>query len=191
MTKTKDVLIEVARRLFAEKGKERTTMNDIALESKKGRRTIYTYFSTKEDIFLSVIERELRDLLDALIFIEKKNISADEKLKEYIFVRLDKFKEIIERNGTLKASFFKDAVAVEKARRNLDLKEIQLLKRIFESGIKENIFVLKDPQWAAELTLHLLRGIEKPYYRDKFYKKLHERKDIFINAFFYGILTNK
>lgn len=188
MTKTKDVLIEVARRLFAEKGKERTTMNDIALESKKGRRTIYTYFNTKEDIFLSVIERELRDLLDALIFIEKKDISADEKLKEYIFVRLDKFKEIIERNGTLKASFFKDAIAVEKARRNLDVKEIQLLKRIFENGIKENVFALKDPQWAAELTLHLLRGIEKPYYRDKFYKKLHERKDIFIDAFFYGIL---
>ena len=110
MTKTKDVLIEVARQLFAEKGKENTTMNDIALESKKGRRTIYTYFSTKEEIFLSVIERELRDLLDALVTVEKKNIPADEKLKEYIFVRLDKFKEIIERNGTLKASFFKDAV---------------------------------------------------------------------------------
>ncbi|MBO5974252.1 MAG: helix-turn-helix transcriptional regulator, partial [Paludibacteraceae bacterium] len=97
MTKTKDVLIEVARQLFAEKGKENTTMNDIALESKKGRRTIYTYFSTKEEIFLSVIERELRDLLDALVTVEKKNIPADEKLKEYIFVRLDKFKEIIER----------------------------------------------------------------------------------------------
>ena len=83
MTNTKDVLIEVARQLFAEKGKEHTTMNDIALGSKKGRRTIYTYFSTKDEIFLAVIERELRDLLDALVAIEKKDIPSDEKLKEY------------------------------------------------------------------------------------------------------------
>ena len=137
MTKTKDVLIEVARQLFAEKGKENTTMNDIALESKKGRRTIYTYFSTKEEIFLSVIERELRDLLDALVTVEKKNIPADEKLKEYIFVRLDKFKEIIERNGTLKASFFKDAVAVEKLGATLTSKKHSYFEEFLTTELKK------------------------------------------------------
>ena len=44
VVKTRDKLIEVARQLFANKGVENTTMDDIANASAKGRRTIYTYF---------------------------------------------------------------------------------------------------------------------------------------------------
>ena len=40
--KTREKLIEVARQLFARKGIENTTMNDIANASEKGRRTNYT-----------------------------------------------------------------------------------------------------------------------------------------------------
>lgn len=43
VSKTREKFIEVARQLFARKGIENTTMNDIASASDKGRRTIYTY----------------------------------------------------------------------------------------------------------------------------------------------------
>ena len=42
IVKTKDLMIEVARQLFARVGFTNTTMNDIADASKKGRRTLYT-----------------------------------------------------------------------------------------------------------------------------------------------------
>lgn len=45
--KTRAKLVDVARQLFAKKGVEATTMNDIALASKKGRRTLYTYFKIR------------------------------------------------------------------------------------------------------------------------------------------------
>ena len=53
ISKTKDKLIDVARKLFAQKGVENTTMNDIAIASGFGRRTLYTYFDSKEEIFMS------------------------------------------------------------------------------------------------------------------------------------------
>ena len=53
VSKTKAKLVDVARQLFAKMGVENTTMNDIALASKKGRRTLYTYFKSKEDIYLA------------------------------------------------------------------------------------------------------------------------------------------
>ena len=40
VSKTKAKLVDVARQLFAKMGVENTTMNDIALASKKGRRTL-------------------------------------------------------------------------------------------------------------------------------------------------------
>ena len=51
--------VDVARRLFAKNGVENTTMNDIAQGAGKGRRTLYTYFKSKEEIFQAVIEGEL------------------------------------------------------------------------------------------------------------------------------------
>ena len=50
ISKTRNLLVDVARQLFARNGVDDTTMNDIALASKKGRRTLYTYFKSKEDI---------------------------------------------------------------------------------------------------------------------------------------------
>ena len=59
MSNTKRMLIEVARTLFAKNGKKEVTMNDIAEASNKGRRTLYTYFNNKEEIYKAVIEKEL------------------------------------------------------------------------------------------------------------------------------------
>lgn len=190
MAKTKDLLIDVARRLFAEKGMENTTMNDIAIESGKGRRTLYTYFNSKEELYLAIVEKELQYLYEKLSEIEKIDITPDKKLKSYIFVRLDTFKEIISRNGTIQASFFQNANEVEKVRRPLEKKELRILKKIFADGIEQGVFRLENAQWAAEITLNMLKGLEKPYYRKRFYQQMQQRKELFINALFNGFIIN-
>ncbi len=190
MAKTKDLLIDVARRLFAEKGMENTTMNDIAIESGKGRRTLYTYFNSKEELYLAIVEKELQYLYEKLSEIEKIDITPDKKLKSYIFVRLDTFKEIISRNGTIQASFFQNANEVEKVRRPLEKKELRILKKIFADGIEQGVFHLENAQWAAEITLNMLKGLEKPYYRKRFYQQMQQRKELFINALFNGFVIN-
>ena len=66
-TKTRQKLLEVARSLFAQQGLEATTMNDIAAASGKGRRTLYTYFRNKEEIYYAVIADELERLSEKLV----------------------------------------------------------------------------------------------------------------------------
>ena len=41
-------------------------MNDIAAASGRGRRTLYTYFKNKEEIYYAVIEEELEHLSEKL-----------------------------------------------------------------------------------------------------------------------------
>ncbi len=79
VSKTKAKLVDVARQLFAKMGVENTTMNDIALASKKGRRTLYTYFKSKDEIYLAVVESELDILSDMMKRVAEKDISPDEK----------------------------------------------------------------------------------------------------------------
>ena len=80
--KTRDQLVDVARQLFAKQGVEATTMNDIAIASKKGRRTLYTYFKNKEQIYRAVVESELEMLSDRMEKTAQKTIDADKKILE-------------------------------------------------------------------------------------------------------------
>ena len=89
VSKTKAKLVDVARQLFAKMGVENTTMNDIAIASKKGRRTLYTYFKSKEDIYLAVVESELDILSDMMKRVAGKDIRPEEKLIEMIYTHLD------------------------------------------------------------------------------------------------------
>ena len=134
VSKTKAKLVDVARQLFAKMGVENTTMNDIALASKKGRRTLYTYFKSKDEIYLAVVESELDILSDMMKRVAEKNISPDEKLLEMIYTRLDAVKEVVYRNGTLRAYFFRDIWRVEKVRKKFDAKEVQLFKAVLLEG---------------------------------------------------------
>ena len=102
--KTKDLMIEVARQLFARFGFTNTTMNDIADASKKGRRTLYTYFKNKDEIYHAVIERELDGLWHDLELVKRLPISAEEKLMTMMLTHLDKIKDLVLRNGYARES---------------------------------------------------------------------------------------
>ena len=136
-SKTKAVLVDVARQLFAKNGLENTTMNDIALASGKGRRTLYTYFKSKEEIYLAVIESELDILSDVQKSVSEKKISPEQKLMEMIYAHLDAVKEVVFRNGTLRADFFRDIWQVEAVRKRFDARERLLIRDILAEGVEK------------------------------------------------------
>lgn len=164
--KTRDRLIEVARQLFARKGIENTTMNDIASASDKGRRTIYTYFKNKRDIFNAVVEQETESLMRSLTDIETRDISPSEKLEQYITCRFETMREIVSRNGSLKAGFFRDVRKVDRARKIISTREIEILSRILRQGQDEGQFATCNAEHAAMVIVHCIHGLDIPYIRD-------------------------
>ncbi|MFZ4726553.1 MAG: TetR/AcrR family transcriptional regulator, partial [Paludibacter sp.] len=108
MSNTKKMLIEVARELFAKNGKKEVTMNDIAEASKKGRRTLYTYFNNKEEIYKAVIDKELDQIYERMHVVSLQNVEPDTKLKNHILAHLDAVRNAVNNNGSLRADFFHD-----------------------------------------------------------------------------------
>ena len=189
VSKTKAKLVDVARQLFAKMGVENTTMNDIALASKKGRRTLYTYFKSKEDIYMAVVESELDMLSDMMKRVAEKNISPDEKMIEMIYTRLDAVKEVVFRNGTLRANFFRDIWRVEKVRKRFYAKEILLFKDVLREGVEKGVFRIDDIDMTAELVHYCVKGIEVPYIRGHIGAKLDdETRDKYVVNLVFGAL---
>ena len=189
VSKTKAKLVDVARQLFAKMGVENTTMNDIALASKKGRRTLYTYFKSKEDIYMADDESDLDMLSDMMKRVAEKNISPDEKMIEMIYTRLDAVKEVVFRNGTLRANFFRDIWRVEKVRKRFDAKEILLFKDVLREGVEKGVFRIDDIDMTAELVHYCVKGIEVPYIRGHIGAKLDdETRDKYVVYLVFGAL---
>ena len=190
MIKTREKLIEVARQMFARTGVENTTMNDIASASGKGRRTLYTYFKSKTEIYNAVIESELNILYRSLDSVAKKNLPADKKLLQFIYIRLESVKDVVFRNGTLKADFFRDIWRVENVRKLFDIKEITFIENILQEGIQQDIFEIADTYKMAIVLHHAFKGLEVPYIRGVLKESSSIDKEIsdsIIKLLFHGI----
>lgn len=192
VSKTRAKLVDVARQLFAKKGVDDTTMNDIAVASKKGRRTLYTYFKSKEDIYMAVVESELEMLSDAMEQVAKKDITPDEKILKLIETHLDSIKMVVYRNGTLRAGFFRNIWRVEAVRKNFEAKEIKLFKQVLAEGKDKGIFDIDNVDIIADIVHYCIKGIEVPYIRGQIAEELDDEAGwAYVAKIVFGALGRK
>lgn len=57
----RQAILEIARKLFTTKGVEKTSMSAIAKKLGGSKGTLYNYFSSKEEIFIGVMEAAVED----------------------------------------------------------------------------------------------------------------------------------
>ena len=165
VNKTTNVLIEAARVLFIRNGYDHTTMTDIAREAKKGRRTLYVHFPSKEVLLRSVIEMELNKILDVLRAIAEKEVSADRKIMEFVISRLNNVRHTIFRNGSLRADFTRFYLTIDSIRRKYDKIEISLIRSILVEGRNQGLCRFDDADVMATLIHYSIKGLESPYVR--------------------------
>ena len=163
ISKTRQKLVDVARQLFAKNGIANTTMNDIAKSSGKGRRTLYTYFKSKDDVYYAVIESELERLSDKLDEVASKRIRPQDKIIELIYTHLSMIKETVMRNGNLRAEFFRNIWMVEKVRKNFDEDEIKLFRKVYAEAKEDGEFDIDNVELVADITHYCIKGLEVPF----------------------------
>ena len=163
ISKTRQILIDVARQMFAKNGLEGTTMNDIAAASGKGRRTLYTYFNRKEDVYSAVIESELERLSDKLDEVAAMKMRPQERIVELIYTHLSQIRETVVRNGNLRAEFFRNIWMVEKVRKKFDADEIAIFRRVYAEGNEMGEFDMENVDIVADITHYCIKGLEVPY----------------------------
>ena len=167
-------------------------MNEIAVAARKGRRTLYTYFNNKEELYWAVAETELDLLSDMMEQAASKDISPDKKIIEVIYARLETVKVEVFRNGTLKADFFRDIWKVESVRKRFDIRQILLFKQILREGVEKGVFDIDDVDFTALLIHYCVKGIEVPYIRGQIGSKLEkEKRKEYVSNIVFGALHKK
>lgn len=174
ISKTRQHLVSIARDLFARKGLEATTMNDIANASGRGRRTLYTYFRNKEEIYEAVIESELERLSEKMDSVAAMDAPPSEKILLLIYTHLQSIRETVVRNGTLRAQFFRNIWQVEKVRKTFDAEERAIIRRVLEEGSADGSFRIENIGLMTDIVHYCAKGLEVPYIYDRLARDLTE-----------------
>lgn len=181
-------IVDIARKIFSHFGFKKTTMEEIALATKKGKSSIYYYFNSKEDIFKAVVEKEARELKDDL----KKNISKSqdpiEQLKIYISIRMGKLKQLTNFYSALKSDYLSHLEFIEHIRKSYDQDEVKIITGIIRDGIDREIFTVEDPELSAVAIVTAMKGLEMPLLINKEHSNFEDRLENLINFLFYGIV---
>ena len=105
----KDEIIKIAFELFFSKGYSSVSVNDIIKEAKISKGGFYTYFKSKQEVFVEIVKRS--DVKKANIVKElSKEMTPTEKVRVYIYTRLSSFLDEENRKWAKFASEFWSSV---------------------------------------------------------------------------------
>ena len=173
--------------VFAHQGPTNTTMDDVAKASGLGRRTIYTYFKTREELFLEVIQKEVDQIRTEFSRVTGLKLSPEKKLARFMLTHMKAIENLIRKDQLLRTEFLSRSEKIEHFRQVIDLHEKECLSLIFEEGTQSGVFLVDDYHNTATLALTTLKGLETQFILDNFGKPCHETLELWQKILFRGI----
>lgn len=156
----KNELMDVAEKLFSEKGYDDTSIEDIISIVGIAKGTFYHHFKSKEKLMEALIERQVTRLQQSMVGdIRDDSLKAGQKLELLIRSTMgfksekDVFVDFIYRddNFALRTKFF----------RKLDELTTPLLVGLLEQGIREGVFHVEYPRETVKLLTLMLDNMKE------------------------------
>ncbi|MGZ7441464.1 TetR/AcrR family transcriptional regulator [Paenibacillus sp. TH7-28] len=89
MSVLKEKILQSAIRLFAEKGYQATSIQDIADDCSIAKGSLYKHFDSKEELYISILEKRQQDMIDAVDRIQKMQLPKRETYLEELACQFD------------------------------------------------------------------------------------------------------
>ncbi len=161
---TREQIIEGARKVFERYGFSKTSMEDIAKAAGRGRRTIYTHFNNKREVFKAVIDMEVERLAGLLAGIVEQPVPPREKLRRYMHARMNAIRELTLYYEAIREDLAHDIGLLEELRRDYDEQEAGMIRSILDEGNAAGVFGIKDTSLVAKAIVMATKGFELPIY---------------------------
>lgn len=162
--KRREEILKVALRLFATKGLAATKITDIISAAKISQGLLYHYFTSKEEIFTTLVREAFEKMGEACRMLEAMPVPPREK----VCVALEKLIEgfVQSEHAGMYYLFLSQAAASEaipqEAKvilRKKDRLHYETMTRIFAEGQKEGVFYPDPPETLAQVFWTTINGL--------------------------------
>lgn len=181
-------ILTTAGLIFSRYGFKKTSMDEIAKALKMGKSSIYYYYDSKEAIFESVVLYEANLLRNALTNSIKSVESPLEKMRSYVYVRMQSFEKLSNYYNAIFDKNLDHFDFIETVRAKYDREELAILRLILYDGARKKVFQVENSEYTAMAIQTTLKGLEVPLFWKKKEEHIGSRLNTILDVLFYGIV---
>jgi AcrR family transcriptional regulator len=150
----RDQVIEVARRLFGERGTTEVSMDEIAAQAGVARSTVYVYFANRDELLRACLKGWHDLLLEEVADTWEKDAEPAhrlERLIEGMFARIDDDPAFFRLALVTTGSVIQGGEAVGTELALIGLNIARLIRDLYVDGVSSGAFAPMDPDQAVNL----------------------------------------
>ena len=192
----REQIIEIASELFSKKRYHEVMMDDVAKLTSIAKGTVYNYFSSKEELYYSIMKLRIEKLSSSLTNKIKNETNSIDALHSfvtnfYMFMMKHQNFFLMYRKESLKAD---NGICIELRSREDDLRE--LLAGIVKTGRLKGLFKNISDDFAVNVILGSIygaihRGINNKITEDEMTKEREKTFDFVLHGLLSGFDNNK
>jgi len=147
-------IVDIAIRIFSEKGFRQTSMREIAKAAEMGKSSLYDFFKTKEELVVFSLEEEMTDIIEKAQAIACLNTPPDVRLKKIMEANL----RFMKKNGNMliwlnaEAQFLEDEYQKRLKAKHYAYQD--LVKSVIEEGTSQGCLRNVNALLAARLLIN-------------------------------------
>lgn len=154
--RTRDGILEAARRRFLRFGAPKTTMDEVAREAGCSRTTLYAHFRNKEDLYARLLEQDAEAFIREASGVLVADADAGQKIRRIVEIT----RRTYARNHVMRLALSGDtemslAPAARAFTSEQERRIVSLLREVLDQGVAEGSLRTIDTERVAYLMFHL------------------------------------
>jgi AcrR family transcriptional regulator len=187
----KEIILKAARKLFSQFGLKKVTTDDIAIEAKISKATIYKYFKNKSEIFSEVIYIETNLMLDLIRKAVSNENNIDDKFKAILRTKINKIHSLINFYRVTQKTWGDHWPYIAEMHEYFMMEEKKIIRDIMILGNRQGILDIKDTELQAHIFTISLKSIEYPWSLSGYEKEVDKIVNLIVDTFMNGVKINK
>lgn len=158
--KKRDMILDQALELFVQKGYAATSMEDIVKHTGVSKGSIYYHFSSKDDLFVSMVEKINREWVEEWAEIRRQFPDVQSRLMGASMHFVNSFQSPLTKVAEEFSMNIQDGYQEVRERLiEISMVQIEVFTEIFREGMEQQIFSKADPGRLAVLFTSMLSGL--------------------------------
>lgn len=158
----KKYIVEIARKVFMEKGYKGVTMKDIVEACDISRGGLYLYFPGTRELFEEVLRLEQQEADD--VFTKSLPIKATSSDILALFLKEQK-KELLNKKPSLNKAIYEYFFANQIPTKDNLLKKqfdaaVYVMEKLIAAGVKNGEFICEDARGTARNIMYVIEGLK-------------------------------
>lgn len=183
----REEIVDIALRLMAEKGFQKTSMREIADLAKMGKSSLYDFFKTKDEIAVYAVENKIEETIEQVHKIIADEPSPEQCIRKIMLNQL----KVPHRYRTVLMWLNTESEYLEEEYRKR-LKSIRyeyhdVIKSVIEGGVAAGVFRKTDADLVVRLLINSILSI---VYTSRPSASAEIMMDETINIFLHGIMND-